>query len=139
MRSRQQAVARVPPMTEPISPAESSAMPTSARDIVSLWPSYAYMSRWAFDILRWGTGDGGVEALLAQLRDAQRMRVEANLRRRFLIAFMRERLPASQRVSLQRIAEVAGMSISGVRTAYNDDDVEVLDELLVELEKEEGR
>lgn len=126
-------------MTDSIRPAEAFAMPTSARDIVSLWPSYSFMSRWALDVLRWGMSDGGVDALLAQLRDAQRMQVEANLRRRFLIAFMRERLPASQRVSLQRIAEVAGMSISGVRTAYSDGDIEVLDELIVELEKGQNR
>jgi hypothetical protein len=106
---------------------------SSARDIVGLWPSYAYMSRWALDILQWGKSEGGEEALLAQLRDAQRMQVEAQLRRRLLIAYMRERLPASRRVSLQRIAQVAGMSISGVRTAYNNDDIQVLDELLVEL------
>jgi hypothetical protein len=91
------------------------------------------MSRWALDILQWGKSEGGEEALLAQLRDAQRMQVEAQLRRRLLIAYMRERLPASRRVSLQRIAQVAGMSISGVRTAYNNDDIQVLDELLVEL------
>lgn len=65
-------------MTESISPAEAFAMPTSARDIVSLWPSYSFMSRWALDVLRWGMSDGGVEALLAQLRDAQRMQVEAS-------------------------------------------------------------
>jgi hypothetical protein len=65
------------------------------------------------------TGD----VLLSAVRDARQRRDQAERDLRLLLAYAREHVtPRPYR--LADLAEAAGMSISGIRTAYNRDDID---------------
>jgi hypothetical protein len=73
--------------------------------------------------------EGGIDPLLATLASlrAQRLRLEADMR--LLIAYAR-RFTHPRPYKLIDLAEAAGMSISGVRIAYDDEELSQLAELL---------
>jgi len=63
------------------------------------------------------------DPLLAALADAKRRKEQANQQIRLLLAYAREHVqPRPYR--LADLAEAAGISISGVRTAYTQADIE---------------
>jgi hypothetical protein len=79
--------------------------------------------------LRLAWDEGGVDPLLstlAQLRQ-ERLRLEADMR--LLIAYGR-RFTHPRPYKLIDLANAAGMSISGVRTAYDDEEVEQAADIL---------
>jgi len=73
--------------------------------------------------LRLSWEEGGTDPLLATLAGlrAQRLRLEADMR--LLIAYGR-RFVYPRPYKLIDLAEAAGMSISGVRTAYDSDEID---------------
>lgn len=79
--------------------------------------------------LRVAWEEGGIDPLLSTLEGlrAQRLRLEAIMR--LLIAYAR-RFTHPRPYKLIDLAEAAGMSISGVRIAYDDDELDQLAELL---------
>src|SRR5215468_7215047 len=79
--------------------------------------------------LRLSWDEGGIDPLLATLASlrAQRLRLEADMR--LLIAYAR-RFTHPRPYKLIDLAEAAGMSISGVRIAYDDEELNQLTELL---------
>lgn len=79
--------------------------------------------------LRLSWEEGGIDPLLATLASlrAQRLRLEADMR--LLIAYAR-RFTHPRPYKLIDLAEAAGMSISGVRIAYDDDELNQLAETL---------
>jgi len=79
--------------------------------------------------LRLGWAEGGIDPLLSTLESlrARRLRLEADMR--LLIAYAR-RFTHPRPYKLIDLAEAAGMSISGVRIAYDDEELEQLTELL---------
>jgi hypothetical protein len=81
------------------------------------------------DQLRLAWEEGGIDPLLSTLASlrAQRLRLEADTR--LLIAYAR-RFTHPRPYKLIDLAQAAGMSISGARIAYDDDEIEQLAELL---------
>jgi hypothetical protein len=79
--------------------------------------------------LRLAWEDGGIDPLLSTLEGLrnQRLRLEADMR--LLIAYAR-RFTHPRPYKLIDLAEAGGMSISGVRIAYDDEELEQLAELL---------
>jgi hypothetical protein len=79
--------------------------------------------------LRLSWEEGGTDPLLATLASlrAQRLRLEADMR--LLIAYAR-RFTHPRPYKLIDLAEAAGMSISGVRIAYDDEELNQLIEML---------
>ncbi|HTS99359.1 MAG TPA: hypothetical protein VMI33_22340 [Streptosporangiaceae bacterium] len=79
--------------------------------------------------LRLAWGEGGIDPLLSTLAGlrAQRLRLEADTR--LLIAYAR-RFTHPRPYKLIDLAEAAGMSISGARIAYDEDEIDQLAELL---------
>lgn len=79
--------------------------------------------------LRLAWENGGEDPLLGTLEGlrARRLRLEADMR--LLIAYAR-RFTHPRPYKLIDLAEAAGMSISGVRIAYDEEDVDQLGELL---------
>ena len=79
--------------------------------------------------LRLAWEDGSIDPLLSTLASlrAQRLRLEAETR--LLIAYAR-RFTHPRPYKLIDLAEAAGMSISGARIAYDDDEIDQLAELL---------
>ena len=69
------------------------------------------------------------DILLAALAEARRRRDTADRDIRLLIAYGRE-LAAPRPYRLADLAEAAGMSISGVRTAYTPADIDHITSLL---------
>jgi hypothetical protein len=79
--------------------------------------------------LRLAWEEGGIDPLLSTLAGlrAQRLRLEADMR--LLIAYAR-RFTHPRPYKLIDLAEAAGMSISGVRIAYDDEELDQLTEIL---------
>jgi hypothetical protein len=79
--------------------------------------------------LRLAWEDGGVDPLLSTLEGLrnERLRLEADMR--LLIAYAR-RFTHPRPYKLIDLAEAGGMSISGVRIAYDDEELDQLAELL---------
>jgi hypothetical protein len=79
--------------------------------------------------LRLSWEEGGIDPLLATLARlrAQRLRLEADMR--LLVAYAR-RFTHPRPYKLIDLAEAAGMSISGVRIAYDEEDLGQLAEIL---------
>lgn len=79
--------------------------------------------------LRLAWEEGAADPLLATLENlrARRLRLEADMR--LLIAYAR-RFTHPRPYKLIDLAEAAGMSISGARIAYDDEELEQLTELL---------
>jgi hypothetical protein len=79
--------------------------------------------------LRLAWEEGGVDPLLSMLESLrnQRLRLEADMR--LLIAYAR-RFTHPRPYKLIDLAEAGGMSISGVRIAYDDEELGQLAELL---------
>ena len=72
--------------------------------------------------LRWEHDDDYYDPLLCEIAAARNAMLTAEAQMRLLIAYGREfTLPRPYR--LEDLARAAGMSISGVRTAYDDDEV----------------
>jgi hypothetical protein len=65
------------------------------------------------------------DALLAAIRDARRRREQADREVRLLVAYARA-VVRPRPYRLADLADAAGMSISGVRTAYTAADVEYI-------------
>lgn len=65
------------------------------------------------------------DPLLAELAYARKMMLAAEQRLRQLIAYGRE-FVAPRPYRLEDLAQAAGMSISGVRTAYDDDEIDAV-------------
>src|SRR5512142_2236861 len=63
------------------------------------------------------------EVLLAALADARRRKEQASRDTRVLLAYARE-IAAPRPYRLADLARVTGLSISGIRTAYNATDVD---------------
>jgi hypothetical protein len=63
------------------------------------------------------------DPLLLALRDVSQRKEQADRDLRLLLAYARE-IITPRPYRLADLAEAAGMSISGVRSAYNQDDVE---------------
>lgn len=72
--------------------------------------------------LRLEWDEGGSDPLLALVAEARRQMLDAERRMRLLIAYARE-FVGPRPYTLDDLARSAGMSISGVRTAYDDDEV----------------
>lgn len=70
--------------------------------------------------LNWEHGDA--DPLLGLVAEARREMLDAERRMRLLIAYGRE-FVGPRPYTLDGLAQAAGMSISGVRTAYDDDEV----------------
>jgi len=76
--------------------------------------------------LRWHEAD--IDPLLGELRQARADMLEAERRTRLLIAYAREFVrPRPYR--LQDLAHAASLSMSGVRIAYDDDEIHQVGEL----------
>lgn len=71
--------------------------------------------------LRWDNADD-YDPLLSEIGTARAAMIEAEQRMRLLIAYGRE-LVEPRPYKLDDLARASGMSISGVRTAYDDDEV----------------
>ncbi len=71
-----------------------------------------------------------LDPLLAELAAARQRELAAERHKRLLIAYAREFVsPGRTRpYTLDQLASFAGMSISGVRTAYDDDEIEMVEE-----------
>ena len=69
------------------------------------------------------------DPVLAHLREARRRRDQADRDIRLLLAYARE-VVSPRPYRLADLAEAAGMSISGVRTAYTAADVDLIHALL---------
>jgi hypothetical protein len=65
---------------------------------------------------------GGEDPVLAQLAMLRRQQLAAERRMRLLLAYARE-FVGPRPYPLAALAEASGMSISGVRTAYDEDEV----------------
>lgn len=65
---------------------------------------------------------GGEDPVLASLRAARARMLAAELEMRQLIAYARE-FVRPRPYTLADLAEAAGMSISGIRTAYDNDEI----------------
>ncbi len=75
--------------------------------------------------MRLAWDESGVDPLLGEIAEARRVMLAAEKRLRLLVAYGREFVePRPYR--LEDLAQSAGMSISGVRTAYDDDEVALL-------------
>jgi hypothetical protein len=72
--------------------------------------------------LRLGWEDGDVDPLLGEVAAARRQMLAAEPTMRLLIAYGRE-FVGPRPYTLEGLAQAAGMPISGVRTAYDDDEV----------------
>jgi hypothetical protein len=73
------------------------------------------------------------DALLLALCDARQRKEQADRDLRLLLAYARE-IITPRPYRLADLAEAAGMSISGVRSAYNRDDVERAAQLVAACE-----
>lgn len=71
-------------------------------------------------------GEGG-DPLLLSLERLRRQRNEIEQQMILLAAYMRESIKPRP-YTLQRIADAAGLSVSGVRTFYSDEDIQILEE-----------
>lgn len=67
--------------------------------------------------------EAGIDPLLAELAAMRRQQLAAERQMRLLIAYARE-FVGPRPYPLAALAEAAGMSISGVRTAYADDEID---------------
>jgi hypothetical protein len=74
------------------------------------------------DQLRLAWEEGEVDPLLGEMAAARRQMLHAERRMRLLIAYGRE-FVGPRPYTLEGLAQASGMSISGVRTAYDDDEV----------------
>lgn len=74
----------------------------------------------------YAAGEGG-DPLLLSLERLRRQRNEIEQQMILLAAYMRESIKPRP-YTLQRIADAAGLSVSGVRTFYSDEDVQILAE-----------
>lgn len=72
--------------------------------------------------LRISCDEQDVEPLLAEIAEARADMIAAEKRMRLLLAYARE-FVAPRPYKLDDLAQAAGMSISGVRTAYDDDEI----------------
>src|SRR3712207_6074570 len=72
--------------------------------------------------LRLAWEEGEVDPLLGEVAAARRQMLAAERRMRLLIAYGRE-FVGPRPYTLEGLAEAAGMSISGVRPAYDDDEI----------------
>lgn len=70
---------------------------------------------------RWDETDGAGDPVLDAIDTARRQQLEAEARLRLLLAYARE-FVEPRPYTLADLAAHAGMSISGVRTAYDTDD-----------------
>ena len=71
--------------------------------------------------LAWDYADD-YDPLLSEIGAARNAMLTAEARMRLLIAYGRE-FPRPRPYRLEDLARAAGMSISGIRTAYDDDEV----------------
>lgn len=110
------------------------------------YPRLEYMEKWTQrviaraegrDVLSSAIGVDSRDALLLELRETWRLIVEAELKRMFLVAYMRHR--ASPSFTLRQISEAAGISVSGLRNLDISSGLEVVDERLEELQNEPER
>jgi hypothetical protein len=74
------------------------------------------------------------DALLSAVRLVRKRREQADRDLRLLLAYARE-VVTPRPYRLADLAEAAGMSISGVRTAYSPDDIEHAAQLTVPAER----
>jgi hypothetical protein len=74
------------------------------------------------------------DALLSAMRDARLRREQADRDLRLLLAYARE-IVTPRPYRLADLAEAAGISISGVRTAYHRADVEQAAQLVAAAER----
>ena len=74
------------------------------------------------EALRLGWEEGDADPLLGLVAAARRDMLAAERRMRLLIAYRRE-FVGPRPYTLEGLAQSAGMSISGVRTAYDDDEI----------------
>jgi hypothetical protein len=74
------------------------------------------------------------DTLLLALTDARQRKEQADRDLRLLLAYARE-IITPRPYRLADLAEAAGMSISGVRSAYNQDDVERAAQLMATDER----
>lgn len=72
--------------------------------------------------------DGDADPLLGEITQARRQMLAAEKRMRLLLAYGRE-FVSPRPYKLDDLARAAGMSISGVRTAYDDDEIAEVAEL----------
>jgi len=72
---------------------------------------------------RTAPANGERDPLLAALADARQRREQAAADMRLLLAYARE-IAAPRPCRLADLAQAAGMSISGIRTAYTRDDID---------------
>lgn len=90
-------------------------METQARRVREQREGYEDNARLAWD-------EGDLDPLLVAISDARRQKLEAEKRMRLLVAYGREFVePRPYR--LDDLAQSAGMSISGTRTTYDEDDI----------------
>ncbi|MBC3190989.1 hypothetical protein H7X46_07935 [Pseudonocardia sp. C8] len=77
---------------------------------------------------QWEVAPDPVDPLLAELAAARRQELAAQRHKRLLVAYAREfSSPGRTRpYTLEQLAAAAGMSISGVRTAYDGDDIDTV-------------
>jgi hypothetical protein len=75
------------------------------------------------------------DVLLAALADARQRKEQAAQDMRLLLAYARE-FATPRPYRLADLAEAAGMSISGIRTAYTPGDIEAVSILLAALRQE---
>ena len=72
------------------------------------------------------TQEHGADPLLQTLEHLRRRRNEIEQQMTLLVAYLREKVKPRP-YTLQQIADVAGFSVSGTRTFYDADDVEMLE------------
>jgi hypothetical protein len=97
----------------------------NARDALSAECSDVDDQRRALEELLRATEDSAdyyFDPLLAEITTARRAMCEAEARLRLLIAYGRE-FVVPRPYQLKDLAEAAGMSISGTRSAYDDDEI----------------
>ena len=100
---------------EPANDIEAGALSEMYDEVVDEREKYEQYLR-----LRWDMD--GYDPLLAEIAEARAAMLQAQKRMRMLIAYGRE-FVEPRPYTLDDLARAAGMSISGVRTAYDDDEI----------------
>lgn len=110
-------------LIHPLPPAPDPDASENERDAFSATADEAEHNQRQYDQnLRLSWDEGGIDPLLGEIAATRRSMGELEAQLRQLLAYGRE-FVSPRPYTLDELAEAAGMSLSGVRTAYNDHEI----------------